>query len=493
MATATLAKNRVKNVPMDQILEDAYYGTGGFENGDYLIPHKREKDVKHEIRKEIAYYLNYVQPVVNSHVDPVFNNGITREYGNDDLFAGFLEDVDCDGNDMDNFMKQAGLSAKLKGMCAIVVDNFPAEEQPKNMAGVKEQRIYPYAFILEKDEIINYKLDKFGRLKEITYEEPTDSDSDGKNDKATKISWSETEWWRVDSTGKETDRQPHSVGRVPAVLLKSRKTKNRQIKVPSEFVSIAKANLRIYNLCSELDEILRNQAFAILTYPGGSGGDPKKGGTGSTEVITGTDNMLGYAPDATHSPAYIAPPAEPANMIMAQIDRLIKEIYRMAVLSFVTGVSESKTGIAKQWDFEKTNQVLADFAGNCEKVEVEIADIFSRWTGRKFTLTSEYSNDFGIDDITALLTEALQALELNAGPVFNKAVKLKVAHKYFSDLDEEKKNEIIKDIEQQKEDEAMVQATDAAGNKLPVKAKDTGGSQLDQDVTDDGSTAPKTV
>ena len=43
-----------------KMLEDGYEGCGGFLDGSYLTKHPREADAKYSMRRELAYYLNYL-------------------------------------------------------------------------------------------------------------------------------------------------------------------------------------------------------------------------------------------------------------------------------------------------------------------------------------------------------------------------------------------------------------------------------------------------
>lgn len=54
------------------MLEDGYEGCGGFLDGSYLTQHPREDAGKYGMRRELAYYLNYLAPCVNAHVAPIF-------------------------------------------------------------------------------------------------------------------------------------------------------------------------------------------------------------------------------------------------------------------------------------------------------------------------------------------------------------------------------------------------------------------------------------
>ena len=69
----------------------------------------------------------------------------------------------------------------------------------------------------------------------------------------------------------------HGLGILPVFPLFARKEKPRQYLPTPEFYQVARVNKRIYNLCSEIDESLRGQAFSTLIYPGALKGKDEKG------------------------------------------------------------------------------------------------------------------------------------------------------------------------------------------------------------------------
>lgn len=62
------------------LLKDAYFSTGGFENGGYLERHKRESDEDYRKRQNVAHYPNYFASIVNALVDPIFKRNPLRDY-----------------------------------------------------------------------------------------------------------------------------------------------------------------------------------------------------------------------------------------------------------------------------------------------------------------------------------------------------------------------------------------------------------------------------
>ena len=433
-----------------ELLENAFFGTGGFKDGCYLIQHKRETTENYSTRKEIAYYLNYLKPIVGSHVNPIFRKEADRNIEKSGkLFQRFLADVDGAGAGMHGFMKMAALTAKLKQVAFIVVDND--REVATRRSEELQDRKMPYCYIIDASRIEDLKMDKHKRLKEITY---TITDPDDKNKTAYKT-WTEVSWeeWRKtsDQGGRGVIASgEHGLGVLPIAPLFGAKPKPGDYLPEPDFYQIAKICQRIYNLRSEIDEAMRNQAFNVLTYPG----------TDLKSLGIGTNNALGYDPEARHKPDFIAPDTAPMEEQRKDLSLLISEIYRMAQLSFATGVQEQKSGVAKAWDFEDTNTTLTDFADNCEEVERRIALIFGKYVNESsLEYTPSYPDEFGVIDVQAELDEVSSALYLNIGGKFNKEIKKKAARSVFH-KNKELVGEIEADIDQMQEDEIQAEGED---------------------------------
>lgn len=429
-----------------ELLRNAYYGTGGFETGDYLVQHKRELPDNFIARKLIAHYLNYVAPTVNSHVDPVFRKEAQRDYkgAGAAMWELFFADADCSGYSLPRVMKRMAAESKLHGVTFVVMDNDPSP--PATLAEVLERRAMPYIFSVTPDRVVDWKTDKLGRLTSITYTEVVDGHSQNDQDFCLRT-WTRTDWKLTNRSNDVTHESgQHNLGIVPVIPYFSRPGQPGEMKPPSEFLSIAKTNLHLYNLCSWLSEMLWNQTFAVLTYPVKDNNQP-------TKLVVGTNNALAYDGTLSHAPDFIAPPADPAEVLQGQIDRLIQEIYRMAALSFVTGTKEASSGIAKGWDYETTNRILADFAANSEYVEIRIAGLFAAWMKTQLEYSCSYPDDFGLTDIPAALEEAgmVKDMGLQSKTLLIEIVK-KILSVYLPDLEPETFDKIIAEIEASDED-----------------------------------------
>ena len=424
-----------------ELLRNAYYGTGGFETGDYLVQHKRELPENYENRKMIAYFLNYVAPVVNSHVDPVFRKEAQRDWEGPgaNLWEAFFRDADCSGYSLPRFMKRAAQEAKLFGVTFVVLDNV--QEPPATVAGAIEARAFPYLYTVTPDRVVDWTTDRQGRLTSITYTEVADGHSEYDAEYCLRT-WTKNEW-TLTNRGKDKihGSGTHNLGVVPVIPYFSRPAQPGKMEPPSEFLSIARTNLHLFQLCSWLSEMLQNQTFAVLTYPVKDNNTP-------TKMTVGTNNALAFDGSLSHAPEFIAPPADPATILQNQISNLIQEIYRMAALSFVTGTKESSSGVAKGWDYETTNRILADFAANSEYVEIRIAALFALWTKSQLEYTCVYPDDFGLLDVGAELEQAglVKDLNIQSKTLLIELVK-KILTAYFPDLDSETFDKIIAEVE----------------------------------------------
>ena len=392
---------------------------------------------------------------LNSHVDPVFRKSITRETSNNILFEKFLQNVDGNGTSIQDFSRKAALYSKLYGVTFVVMDNVA--QQPANLQGAIETRSYPYVYIVNPATVEDIQTDKYGRLTAFSFRE--DLPDDGNKTKLIKEKHTYNirtltayGWTLTDGDGKIIEQGKYNLGRVPVTIWRSRQTD--KIMQASEFLSIAKTNLYIYQLCSWLSEILQNQAFSILTYPRDISSE-------NQNLIIGTDNALAYPMDSSNAPSFISPPADPANMITNQIDRLIQEIYRMANLSLVTGVQKQSSGVSKQWDFERTNQTLADFAQQCESAELDIADDFSKWTNTAVNYNVSYADDFSILDVADELDNAQKIIDMQIqSSTLTQEIAKKVIAAYCPDVDDVLYNKIMTELQTVQEDKDYTSYTD---------------------------------
>lgn len=420
-----------------ELLHDAYYGTGMFADGTAIQKHPRESEQSISYRRKMAYYLNYVGPIVNASVDPVFKDEINRDYGNSMMFDEFIQNVDRHGTTLQEFVRQNATLAKLYGVMYVVVDNV--NEFGESLSTALTNRSMPFLTAVEPKQVVNWEFDERGALVKFAYATYIHN-ANGTAQTRLHI-WTPSTWRIEEQGGKLIGEGTHNIGRIPVVQWFGRAAKKTDILPPPECLSIAETNRHIYNLCSSLSQILFNQTFSVLTMPVNQ--------NGLKDITIGTDNLLAYPIESGKAPQFIAPDKGPAEVHMTQIDNLIDEMYRMSGIDSVIGVQQAKSGVAKQWDFERTNQRLADFSVQCEEAELDIIDLYKAWSGDHINYTCEYPRDFKVNDITESLTQAQQAKDLNIeSDIFVEEVVKKVIDSYMPNIDIAVRDAIINEVKE---------------------------------------------
>ena len=430
-----------------ELLDNSYRASGGFEDGTYLIPHTAETEQKYIRRKNMSYYINYVKPVVDSHVNPIFKSKPIRQ-NLSPTYEQFIKDVDGNGTTLTRFMKKAAIRAKLHGVEFIVVDMEQLEEgQIVTEKDIIDNRLYPYLYLISPSQVNNWALDKFGRMIYFSYTIISNFVDDNGNIKSV----GETYTWTNDYCirqiqGEEKRKIPNPLGIIPIVPLYGAINDSDTLIPQSDVYAIARTNYALYNACSEAREVSRHQAFSLLIYPIAEDDDYN---SGDEPLQYGTADMILYKANGSAHPQFITPPTDSSDILLNEINFMIKEIYRMANLQLVTGVNQyNVSGLAKEWDNQQLFQTISELAQGLQEAEYKIAKVFSRYMGEIMdNISVAYNNQYGIVDSTAVLTNATQALALNICGSYNKAMKEQVIRATLKDIDSSVVDAIIQDLQ----------------------------------------------
>lgn len=393
------------------LLRDAFYGIGGFKSGAYLVQYPRESNDKYDRRKAVSAYVNYVRPIIESHVKPIFRRGVKREdKGTNPAWTDFVTDATMGGMSLTDFMRSRALRAKRSG-CDLIVVTAP-KEAPATKAD--EPSLRPFVYGVAASQITDLKRDAAGRVVSVSFRE-------GHEVEGTVETWTKTiaatGWELVDEKGGLQEAMEWDAPRAdaPVVLLApgdwldedSDESYASSFLPLSEFYSIARCAADLFNMRSESREISRSVTFPMLRYPS----KDLKG------LTIGANNAIGFDPDVKNPPDFIAPPDGPLEQMRKEIDGLVREVYRMAVLSHQAGAADSeqaeeaKSGIAIRLDREDYDTVLAFYAAELESAENRIRDLFAWIQGDgDIEASATYPKDFTQQDIAAELQPVLDSL-----------------------------------------------------------------------------------
>lgn len=429
-----------------ELLDNAYRASGGFEDGSYLIPHPREQAEKYIRRKNMSYYINYVKPVVDGHVNPIFKSKPIRK-GLSPTYEKFIQDVDGNGTTLTRFMKKAAIRAKLHGVEFIIVDMEQLEEgQIVTEKDVIDQRLYPYLYLVSPAQVTNWAVDKFGKMIYFSYTITSNSIDDNGNIKSVGETYTWTNNYCIRQIqGEEKRKYVNPLGIIPVVPLYGAINDSDTLIPQSDVYAIARTNYALYNACSEERERARSQAFSMLIYPIADDDDYSNG---DEPLQYGTADMLLYRGTTHGKPEFITPPTDSTDILLAEINFMIKEIYRMANMQFVTGVSQYNiSGIVKEWDSQQLFQTISELAQGLQEAEYKIAKVFSKYMSEIMdNISITYNNQYGIVDSTSVLTNATQALTLNICGDYNLALKEQVVRATLKDIDSSAVDTILQSL-----------------------------------------------
>jgi hypothetical protein len=434
--------------------------SGPFLTGQLLVPFERER--KYLERTSLWYWPNYIKPILDALVDPIFEKQGYRSEIKSDLFNEFQKNVDLKGRTLQKFMKLVTRDSKRFGSVFIVVDNF--SDMPSTKDEVLKQRKMPYVYIRTPENVAGYSKDRTGNLSSITFEENFGDLNINQSQIAEMISsnqkWSDVKpedkkvyvEWSANSYKVFEDKEKknllssfdHKLGKLPVVTLFG--TDNNEEILPSPpLYSILQINLNIANISSEIRYLERSQAFSLLTYPINPENAEKFKG-----LTLGSSNALLFDGSLSQSPAYISPDSAIVKSLQDEIVRLVQEMFRISSLESVNSEQKVQSGISKQWSFRITNSILSQLAESAEIAEQRIAELFGLWTKTDMSKYSvSYTRDYGVIDSLSELSLAELAKALNVGNVFNAELNKKIARLFFREDDPATLKAIIDDIESQ--------------------------------------------
>ena len=458
-----LVSKSIMSIDEYSFLSMTYYGDKYYRSGVLIRPHEREDNLSYTARREMAFLKNFLKPVVNSRIDPVFSAKIVRETKDESgeqiepiLFKPFLSDCDNCGNDLGAFVEQAAREGNLQSLTFIVVDNYRAEQISTSAEENAKNRILPYVYRQNRNTMHDYSVDGYGKIEWIRFFDHCEKDPNGK-DKFYYRYWDsvESKMQLMEKKGskiKWTDTEviTHNLGVVPVYPMAfiSPRTKDT-LDIDYEFYDLARCNWTIYNLDSATMEAIFDQCFSLLCIQG----------TKEDDVSVGTKSICWVEPGVSNMPQFASPSPEVAKLASEYADKIKAEIYEIAEQNGVTakrtaGASE-QSGKAKEWDFQAHGFILKKIAGICYKTEIWIADIFKRYTGEVFEYVPRYKYDYSIVNSDGLIAVQEAILTNDFGPKGVSLAKKNIARIAFIHNEEAEVTAVLKEIDSMTEDETI--------------------------------------
>jgi hypothetical protein len=404
----------------------------------YLVSYPRESDAKFARRNEIAFYASPLARACSRFVGYLSMRPPVRDLPNP-LYSTIAENVDGRGNSIDVFLRQFSVDAKARGAMLLLVD-MP-RETVSSLAEQLRMRAVPYWTAIKPENVTDYQVGDDGKFDFVEF---TGNISTGEDGQRSPCTWrfDRSEWKACDKDGEALAEGQHALGECPVLIF----TEGGDFPNFGPFAAIADLARRLFNLDSELDEILRAQTFSLLTMqvPDGSTDEQKLSAAKVAGETIGTSNLMVHSGS---TPAFIAPPDGPARVYLDRIKSINQQIDEIGLN--VATVNQQESGIAMSMRFQAINGELSAFSERMEDLERRAWDMSRRWLGLTQEPTIRWSRDYNLADVQielGILSE-MQATNMPREVIVEQQHRITAVQ--FAGLDVERQDAIAEAIDEQ--------------------------------------------
>jgi hypothetical protein len=376
-------------------LESTYEGgRAWFAENLHKYIKEGEQEFKERLRR--AYRFNHTREVVDLLDKYVFKIDIKRNDDAPDCIKSFWKRATLNDSPIDDYMKRVSNRTSTFGRVWIVVDSTKtAEVQTKADEKAADARVYSY--IVKPQHALDMSYDDNQKLNWILIYETARDDADPMSSSGKLIDRYRL-WTRqfsqlftvdVDAKGKKTilvdEPVQHGLGVVP-VFAADNVISDSPYVSPALIADVAYLDRAVANYLSNVDAIIQDQTFSQLVIPAQAltAGDE---GNFDKLVEMGTKRIFSYDASGGGKPEFISPDVKQAALVLQVIAKIINEIYHSIGLAGERtkednsqGIDNS-SGVAKAYDFERVNSLLAAKADALEQVERKLCELVSLYNG----------------------------------------------------------------------------------------------------------------
>jgi hypothetical protein len=457
----------------------------------------KEGDEEYCERVERAYRFNHTREVVDLVNKYIFKADIARNEDAEDYVVNFWNNATLQKRDIKHFMTITSALASIFGRIWIVVDSTNTTPT-RSVKEAKESNSRTYAYTVNPSDVLDVSFADDGELNWIKIRECSRDDSDpfdytGQVVEKVRV-WTRTKWYLF-TTGTNPsntkyeleDEGEHDLGIVPVTYLDHSETENPYTSM-SLIADIAYLDKAVANYLSNLDAIIQDQTFSQLVIPADAVAfsDDDDNNIGQKLLEFGTKRIFLYHGDGNNNkPDFISPDPKQADVILAVINKIIGEIYHSVGMAGertkqdnAVGIDNS-SGVAKAYDFERMNAMLATKAQALQFCENRIVRLVKAWNGKLDNFDDveeyvEYSQDFDVRNLSNEFDIANNLAIIDAPKSIRHEQMNTLVDKLYPQLSKKLREGIEKDIKDNWLKEPTAQELAAQGIVKPSLPKGNG-------------------
>jgi hypothetical protein len=383
-------------------LEDTYEGGREWFKGN-IFRYIKEGDNEFSDRVDRCYRFNHSREVVDLINKYLFKQNISRSTDVPECVAEFWKKTTKSGLNIKDFARQISKKTSMVGRVGIVVDTTAPKDKVLSKADAKAAGVRTYAYIVGPEQLLDYSFDQDGALSWVLIREAVRDDKDPFTSSGAETDrfrlWTKTDWrlFEEQQRGRkkivvEVDNGKHNLGTVPVILADNVVT-DEEYESPALIDDIAYLDRAVANYLSNLDAIIQDQTFSQLAMPAQN---VLPGEDNYTKLVEmGTKRVFLYDGEGGSQPFYLSPDVKQAELIVTVVNKIIGEIYHTVGLAGertkqdnAVGIDNS-SGVAKAYDFERVNALLAAKADSLETIENKLTRLVALWGGEEDTIKDD--------------------------------------------------------------------------------------------------------
>jgi hypothetical protein len=374
----------------------ATYEGGRAWFGENVFRYIKEGDKEFAARVERAYRFNHSHEVVDLVGKYLFKIEVARNPEAPKSVQEFWKHATLQGQPIREFMRSVSTKASVFGRAWVVVDSTKTEDV-LTVADEKAAGARVYAYVVEPQHVLDMSYDDLGSLNWILIHEVVRDDADPINSSGALKDqyrlWAKTysQVFKVERRGNKVvviEEPPveHGLGLVP-VLNADNVLSDEKWTSPSMIADVAYLDRACANYLSNLDAIIQDQTFSQLAMPSSNVSSEDDAYAKLLEM--GTKRVFLYDGTGGGAPFFLSPDVKQAEIILKVVNKIINEIYHSVGLAGertkednALGIDNS-SGVAKAYDFERVNSLLAAKADSLENIENRMARVVAAYAGEE--------------------------------------------------------------------------------------------------------------
>jgi hypothetical protein len=445
-------------------------GRAWFES--HIFKYLKEGTEEFNDRTKRAYRFNHTREVVDLVDKYLFKMEIRR---NAELapasVKAFWESTTLNGLTIHEFAKRVSNRASVAGRPWVLVDTNRTYAV-RTKADEKKAGVRTYAYIVMPQFVLDMGYDKDGKLTWVLIQESERDDKDpikatGEVRPRFRLWTTEfSQLFRVEGSGENQKvvKEPpvqHGLGEVP-IIPADNVINDELYTSPALIADVAYLDRAVANYLSNMDAIIQDQTFSQLAMPAqgliaGSGEDDDKL---KKLVELGTKRVFTFNGEGNAMPFYLSPDVKQAQLILSVVAKIINEIYHSVGLAGERtkednsqGIDNS-SGVAKAYDFERVNALLASKADSLERFENRLARLVALWNGEEkaFDKIKDklvlYPDNFDVRGLYDELELAARLQLVDAPDSIRRKQMTDMVDKLWPQLEKKLRDEIIAELEE---------------------------------------------